>query len=147
MLLEPIQESSWSELFRIMTRRSAPGFAARPGFCVGIVLTTPPLPYTRKDVAEPVGLPVLFDGALSPEDRANLHYGEVGIEDGALVTSGLYGWTMVATGVAGTIAAAKDKAYALADRVFVPNLRYRRDIGDKLIAGDFAKIEALGLLD
>jgi phosphoribosylamine---glycine ligase len=147
MLLEPIQESSWSELFRIMTRRSVPRFAARPGFCVGIVLTTPPLPYTRKDVAEPVGLPVLFDGTLSAEDEANLHYGEVGIEDGALVTSGLYGWTMVATGVAGTIAAAKDKAYALADRVFVPNLRYRRDIGDKLIAGDFAKIEAMGLLD
>ena len=35
----------------------------------------------------------------------------------------------------------------LADRVFVPNLRYRRDIGDKLIAGDLAKIEAMGHFD
>ncbi len=118
-----------------------------PGFCVGIVLTTPPFPYTRKDIAEPVGLPVLFDGPLDARDRANLHYGEVGLDDGALVTSGLYGWTMVVTGVDATIVAAKERTYRLADRVFVPNLRFRRDIGDKLIAGDLAKIEAMGHLD
>ena len=147
MLLDPIQETSWSELFRIMTRRSAPRFATRSGFCVGIVLTTPPFPYTRKDIAEPVGLPVLFDGPLDAQDRANLHYGEVGLDDGALVTSGLYGWTMVVTGVDATIVAAKERAYRLADRVFVPNLRFRRDIGDKLIAGDLAKIEAMGHFD
>ena len=147
MLLDPIQETSWSELFRIMTRRSAPRFATRSGFCVGIVLTTPPFPYTRKDIAEPVGLPVLFDGPLDAQDRANLHYGEVGLDDGALVTSGLYGWTMVVTGVDATIVAAKERAYRLADRVFVPNLRFRRDIGDKLIAGDLAKIEAMSHLD
>ena len=147
MLLDPIQETSWSELFRIMTRRSAPRFATRSGFCVGIVLTTPPFPYTRKDIAEPVGLPVLFDGPLDAQDRANLHYGEVGLDDGALVTSGLYGWTMVVTGVDATIVAAKERTYRLADRVFVPNLRFRRDIGDKLIAGDLAKIEAMGHFD
>ncbi|MBK5198850.1 MAG: hypothetical protein JJE37_11310 [Methyloceanibacter sp.] len=27
------------------------------------------------------------------------------------------------------------------------NARYRRDIGQRLIEGDFAKVEALGLLD
>jgi hypothetical protein len=29
----------------------------------------------------------------------------------------------------------------------VPSLRYRRDIGDRLIGGDYARVEALGLLD
>jgi phosphoribosylamine---glycine ligase len=145
-ILDPLQETSWAELFRIMALRSAPSFRARPGMSVGIVLTTPPFPYTRKDVAEPLGLPVLFEGVLDEEDRAHLHYGEVGLEGGELVTSGLYGWTMVVTGVGPTIASAKEKAYCLADRVFVPNVRYRRDIGDKLIAGDFARLEALGLL-
>jgi hypothetical protein len=28
-----------------------------------------------------------------------------------------------------------------------PNARYRRDIGQRLIERDFAKVEALGLLD
>jgi hypothetical protein len=31
--------------------------------------------------------------------------------------------------------------------VLIPNARYRRDIGQRLIEGDFAKVEALGLLD
>ena len=148
MLLDPIQETPWGGLFHTMAHRTAPHFAVRPGFSLCIVLTTPPFPYTRKQVAESVGLPVLFDGALDDEDRASLHYGEVGLDDGgALVTSGVYGWTLVVTGVGPTIAAAKDKAYRLAGRTFAPNLRYRRDIGDKLIAGDYARLEALGVLE
>jgi phosphoribosylamine--glycine ligase len=111
------------------------------------VLTTPPFPYTRYQIAEPAGLPVLFDRDIDAEDRRNLHYGEVGLSGGALVTSGVYGWTMVATGVGATLQSAKDRAYRLAGKVFVPNLRYRLDIGDKLIGGDYARLETLGLLD
>ncbi len=29
----------------------------------------------------------------------------------------------------------------------IPNVRFRRDIGAKLVAGDFARVERLGLLD
>jgi hypothetical protein len=29
----------------------------------------------------------------------------------------------------------------------IPNLRYRRDIGNRLIAGDYARVEQLQLLD
>jgi hypothetical protein len=38
-------------------------------------------------------------------------------------------------------------ANVLADKVVVANARYRRDIGTRLIEGEFAKIEALELLD
>jgi phosphoribosylamine--glycine ligase len=144
--LDPIQETSWAELFRTMVTRSGAPFRTRPGFSVALVLTTPPFPYTRYQVTEPVGLPVLFDG-IDPEDRRNLHYGEVGLSGGALVTSGVYGWTMVATGIGATLQSAKDEAYQLAGKVFVPNLRYRLDIGDKLIGGDYARLAELGLLD
>jgi phosphoribosylamine--glycine ligase len=147
-ILDPLQATSWADLFRAMTARSGAGFRARPGFATGIVLTTPPFPYTRKDVDEAVGLPVLFDGALADEDRAHLHYGEVGLDpDGQLVTSGIYGWTLVVTGTGATIADSKAAAYARADRVLIPNARYRRDIGDRLIAGDLARVDALGLFD
>jgi phosphoribosylamine--glycine ligase len=145
-ILEPLQKTSWADLFRAIARRGA-GFAARPGFSAGIVLTTPPFPYSRKQVAEPVGLPVFLPEDLDEEDRRNFHYGEVGLdESGQLVTSGLYGWTMVATGTGRTIEAARAAAYERAARVSIPNLRYRLDIGDKLIAGDYAALATLGLL-
>jgi phosphoribosylamine--glycine ligase len=146
-ILTPLQLTPWGELLAAMVRQSKRGFEARPGFCVGIVLTTPPFPYPRSQVAEPIGLPVLFDGELTAEDRTNLHYCEVGLEGDALVTSGIYGWTMVVTGVGKTIASAQRRANRLADRVLVPNVRYRRDIGTRLIEGEFARVEELGLLD
>jgi phosphoribosylamine--glycine ligase len=146
-VLDPIQETSWGELFRAMATRSRAPFRTRPGMSVGIVLSTPPFPYTRKQVPEPVGLPVLFDG-LDEQDLAHVHYGEVGLDgSGQLVTSGLYGWTLVVTGVGPDLADAKERAYRLAGRVFAPSLRYRLDIGERLIAGDYARLEELGLLD
>jgi phosphoribosylamine--glycine ligase len=146
-ILDPLQATPWAEIFHAMVTRSRPSFETQPGFCVGIVLTTPPFPYTRKEIDEPVGLPVLFDGALTEADRRHLHYGEVGLSSGDLVTSGIYGWTMVVTGVGASIAAARDDATRLADRVLVPNLRYRRDIGERVAAGEYALVERWGLLD
>ena len=66
------------------------------------MITTPPFPYSRHQVDAPVGMPVIVDASLDLADRSHLHYGEVGLAGGNLVTSGLYGWTMVVTGVGTT---------------------------------------------
>jgi phosphoribosylamine--glycine ligase len=146
-ILDPLQRTSWAELFRSMATRSGAPFRTRPGFSVGIVLTTPPFPYTRRQVEAPVGLPVLFEGEFTEHDRLNFQHGEIGVDaSGNLVTSGIYGWTAVVTGTGESVAAARDEAYALAGRVLVPDLRFRRDIGEKLIAGDLERVERLGLL-
>jgi phosphoribosylamine---glycine ligase len=146
-ILEPLQRTPWAHLFKTILSRSSLLFETESGFAVGIVVTTPPFPYYRDAVPEPVGLPIVFDGELSPRQRAHLHYGEVGFTDGVLVTTGMSGYTLVVTGTGETIEAARDAANALADKVIVPNARYRRDIGLRLIDGDFAKIEEWGLLD
>jgi phosphoribosylamine--glycine ligase len=145
-VLSPLQQTRWGELFGAMISRKG-NATMLPGFCAAIVLTTPPFPYDRETVEEPVGLPVIFDGKLSEQDRNDLYYGEVGMLNGQLVTSGLYGWTMVATAVSDSIETARTKAGELADRIIVPNVRYRRDIGSALIEGDFALVEDLGFLD
>jgi len=142
-ILDPLQATPWATIFRAMVDGADFRFATRPGFAVGIVLTTPPFPYTRKKIAEAVGLPVF----LPDGDREHLHFGEVGLDGDQFVTSGIHGWTLVATGAAASIAGAKAAAYAVAGRVHTPNLRYRLDIGDRLIAGEFAAVENLGLLD
>jgi phosphoribosylamine---glycine ligase len=144
-VLAPLQETTWGELFAAMVRRAPQVMQTRPGFCVGVVMTTPPFPYTRKQVDEPVGLPVLIDEGV---DRDHLHYGEVGLDAaGQLCTSGLYGWTMVVTGVADTIGGARERAYANVGGVLIPNARYGLDIGERLIGGDLARVERLGLFD
>jgi phosphoribosylamine---glycine ligase len=146
-ILTPLQTTPWADLLAAMVDGSRSSFDARDGFSVGVVLTVPPFPYHRSQVDEPVGLPVLLDGGLGADDRTHLHYCELGLENGELVTSGIYGWAMVVTGVADTIALAQQRANRLADRVLIPNVRYRRDIGERLMARDYARVEKLGLLD
>ena len=146
-ILEPLQKTSWSGLFKTMVTRSGEPLETRSGFSVGVVMTAPPFPYVRTFVPAPVGLPIMFDGDLSTEDHANLHFGEMGLHDGELVTAGYHGWTMVVTGTGPSIEEAQTNAYHLARRVIIPNVRYRTDIGAKLIAGDYRAIELLGLLD
>ena len=146
-ILEPLQRTSWGDLFKTMLNRSSLRFETAPGFAVGIVVTTPPFPYYRDAVREPIGLPILFDEPLSPLDQKHLHYGEVGLQGGVLVTTGMSGYTLVVTGTGETIGAARDAANALANKIVVPNARYRRDIGTRLIERDLQTIEAWGLLD
>jgi phosphoribosylamine---glycine ligase len=145
-ILTPLQRTPWAKLFGGMVKREGRDLDTAPGFAVGIVLTTRPFPYTRTLIPEPVGLPILFTGDLTDRDRANLHFGEVALDEGQLVTAGFHGWTMVVTGTGPTISEARADAYRLAQRVVIPDVRYRNDIGAKLIAGDLQSLEQLGLL-
>ena len=145
-ILDPLQRTPWASLFKSMVTHEGGILETRPGFSVGIVLTTRPFPYARTMVPEPVGLPILFEGELTERDRENLHFGEVGLNGSQLVTSGCHGWTMVVTGTGETIAEAQREAYQLAARVVIPDVRYRNDIGASLIATEFEVLENLKLL-
>jgi phosphoribosylamine--glycine ligase len=145
-ILEPLQETGWADLFKMMINRSGTRFDVKPGYCVGVVLTTRPFPYNRKRVpSEPAGLPVLFEGELAPSEWRHLHFAEVGKQDGDLVTAGMHGWTMIVTGLGGTVGTAREAAFGLAERVIIPNVRYRRDIGVKLETQELAQLNAFGI--
>jgi phosphoribosylamine--glycine ligase len=141
-VLEPLQAIGWGELFELILAQDGLCFPARKGFSACIVLTTPPMPLSRKEVDAPVGLPVIV-GDIDPQ---HLHLGEVGESRGKLVTAGLYGWTAVVTGIGETVADAKAAAYANATRVYAPNVRYRLDIGDGLINGELERLSKWGWL-
>ena len=145
-ILAELQETGWGELFRAMVARSGTRLAVRPGYAVGVVLTVPPFPYSADYGRLSRGAPIVFDGRMTAEERARLHYAEVAMEAGELVTSGSVGYVMVATGAGGTVPEAQRAAYDLARRVHGPNVRYRTDIGDRFVREDAAALRALGWL-
>lgn len=146
-VLEPLQACGWGDLFARLLSGQGGRFATRPGFSVGVVMTTPPFPYSRHQVAAAVGLPVMLDPDFTDRDLRHLHFGEMGSGPAGLVTSGLYGWTMVVTGTGPSIALAQRAAYERVRRVAIPDARYRLDIGDLLAAGHYDDVRALGLID
>ena len=141
-VLEPLQAIAWGGLFQQILLQSPLTFPARNGFSACIVLTTPPMPLSRKQVNAPVGLPI----SVGEIDPRHLHLGEVGMCGSELVTAGLYGWTAVVTGTGETVAEAKAAAYANAARIHTPNMRYRLDIGDGLINGELERLSKWGWL-
>jgi phosphoribosylamine---glycine ligase len=141
-VLEPLQALGWGELFRSIVRREPTSFPSARGLSLCIVLSTPPFPYSREEVEAPVGMPIVVEG-VEPE---HLHWGEVGKAGEEMVTAGLYGWTAVVTGTGVTVRDAQGAAYKRAARVHTPNLRYRLDIGEKLIGGELQRLIDWGWL-
>jgi phosphoribosylamine--glycine ligase len=130
-ILDALQVEGWAPLFKRMLRRDGLGFETTPGFACGVVLTVPPFPYRYGYSELSRGLPVSWDPTLTAEELDRIHFSEVARDShGQLVTSGVTGYIGVATGTGVTITAAQRNAYLLARRVYVPNLRYRVDIGD-----------------
>lgn len=132
-------------LQRIAAGARAP-VATHDGYAVGVVLTVPPFPHHHGYDELSKGMPICLPDDLTDEEREHLHYGEVGLDGDLLVTTGLVGSVMVVTGRGATVEEAQHAAYTLAGKVAIPNVRYRKDIGDALIARGFAELVALGWL-
>ena len=63
-----------------------------------------------------------------------------------LVTSGATGYIGVATGRGCTLVMAIAEAYRITSHVVIPNLRYRMDIGHRLMAHDWQALRDIGWL-
>jgi phosphoribosylamine--glycine ligase len=73
-----------------------------------------------------------------------MHYGEVAKVDGELVTAGQIGYVMVVTGAGDDVETARREALARVRKVVVPNMRYRNDIGERLVREDLGRLKRLG---
>jgi phosphoribosylamine---glycine ligase len=143
-ILDGLHVDGWDDILLAMLDRSRPRrFRAEEGFAVGVVLTVPPFPYPQATVPAG-GQPVIFKRALSATEENHLHYGELMLEQGRLVTSGPSGYAMVVTGRGATVEEAQRAAYALAGAVHLPNVRYRTDIGDRFLRCDGDVLRQLG---
>lgn len=79
------------------------------------------------------GRPITGDLTASQDDggRAFIHHAGTEIEDGALISAG--GRVLAATGIAGTLEAARDLAYAKLAEVGLEGAHFRRDIGHRAL--------------
>lgn len=145
-ICEALHAEPWEALFAALARRDRRHLRTRPGFAAGVVLTVPPFPYRYGYETLSKGLPICLGSALTPADRAALHFAEVALRNGQLVTSGSTGYVGVATGTGASPADANDEALRVARAVVVPNLRYRTDIGARLAGGEWERLQRLGWL-
>ena len=76
-------------------------------------MTVPPFPYSRGYDEIGKGMPICFREEITDCERDAIHYGEVTICDGQMVTAGMIGYIAVVTGVGDTVDAARESAYRI----------------------------------
>ncbi len=146
-ILGALQADPWDVLLSRLCQGRGADIQTHSGFAVGVVLTVPPFPYPDGYERLSKGVPIFFRSDLDEEDREALHYGEMRLESGQLVTAGQIGYVMVVTGRGVTVAEARSSAYARVEKVVIPNVRYRVDIGSRFERRDRAELARLGWLD
>ncbi|HET9752710.1 MAG TPA: phosphoribosylglycinamide synthetase C domain-containing protein [Myxococcales bacterium] len=145
-ILDALHADRWDAILSaLVDPRSPRSFRTHPGFAVGVVLTVPPFPYPQATVPAR-GQPVTFRRALTPEEEEHLHYGELLLEEGRLLTSGPSGYALVVTGRGDSVIDAQRNAYELAAQIHLPNARYRTDIGDRFLRRDGQLLREWGWL-
>ena len=127
-----LQQDPWEAIFKRMLKKTSLFIATDSGFAVGIVLNVPPFPYNYGYELLSKGLPILFQPSISETDKQNIYFSEVALEGSSLVTSGAIGNVATVVGTGNTIEQARMQANYLAEKIIVPNIRYRQDIGTNL---------------
>ena len=145
-LLGTLQSAGWSDLFQRMLDPDAKTFPITADYAVGVVITVPPFPYPDGYERLSKGAPVMVLDRR-PDDDAHLHLAEVANCDGGLVCAGQIGYPLVVTSTGCDAQSARAAAYARVQRVIIPNMRYRHDIGESFIARDRQTLSAWGYLD
>ena len=128
-ILDSLHGEGWDSILASLIRRDRTIFATKDGVSVGVVVTVPSFPYRDGYEELGKGMPISFRQTMTEEDRDSLHFGEVALEAGELVTAGMIGYVMVVTGTGPTIDAARQTVYERVGKVVIPNMRYRNDIG------------------
>ena len=144
-ILAALQLDGWADLIRRIADPGSRDFATAPGYAVGVVLSVPPFPYPDGYERLGKGLPIAF-ASVHPGDENHFHFAEVAQRDGGLVCAGQIGCAMVVTGTGAEARTAQEAAYARVQRVIIPQMRYRNDIGTAFIARDEDRLRSWGLL-
>lgn len=125
----------WHEFLGAIADGKDYAFKHREGYCIALTMALPPFPYegTLEQQYSSEGLELFFREPLTADEMQRVHFEAIerkrdGTIDRYFVTHSI-GYTVFVSGYGDTVEAARQQVYALADKVIVPKLFYRTDIG------------------
>lgn len=134
--------TKWSDIFYHVAGSENLEVSVKSDFGIILTIAVPPFPYTVDELGglSSDGILVFFSPPLSEKEFGHLHLEGVsanGGQDGAsfALTRSL-GYAMFVSGIGPTVQEAQLSAYALANKIIIPKIMYRTDIGDRFINGD-----------
>lgn len=149
-LQQEIHRSSWAEFLRAVATGNSYNLEWQRGYGVVILLAVPPFPYTNgaKRIEHSChNISIYFDG-LSEEEKQHIYFEDVtyDVEKKRYRISGDDGYVGYIAGVGETVLEAQKKVYDIAEKVIIPKVMYRNDIGTAFIDWQEKQLKEWGYL-
>ena len=150
-LQSEIQQSPWNKFLLAIARGENYNLKYKKGFGIAVALTVPPFPYITPDKKlSQRGVRIFFDNKLSDKDFSHIHFEEVSLKKSAnnknYYVAGDTGYALYVTGVGKTVNIARKNVYDLIDKIIIPKMFYRTDIGLKFMNEDYILLKKWGWL-
>lgn len=149
-LQEELHISSWADFLLAIARGEEYNLEYKKGYGVVILLAVPPFPYTKgvSRTEHAYDNIAIYLDRLTDEEKKHFHFEDVTYDpqDKIYRISGQDGYVGYITGVGETVEEAQEKVYSIAEKVIIPKVMYRNDIGSKFTAKDRARLVSWGYL-
>ena len=144
-LQSEIHLSSWGELLYTTARGEKSNLKYKKGYSIVASIAVPPFPY--KSISQEYylkGVQILFKEKLNKSEEGQIHFEEVSMKDSSLYISGSNGYVLYVTGNGDSVESAQRQVYSLVNKLVIPRMIYRTDIGLKYVKRDKTLLKKWG---
>lgn len=133
--------SPWKKLLMKTAKGESYNLRCKKSFSLVVLVAVPPFPY-RSNFTEYClkGVKIFFKNKLKKEELNRIHFDEVSLkktnEGNKYYISSENGFVCCVTGSGKSVQEAREKTHALVDKIVIPKMFYRTDIGLKFIERD-----------
>ncbi|MBM4188117.1 MAG: phosphoribosylamine--glycine ligase [Gemmatimonadetes bacterium] len=117
------------EFLRQLADGTATRLKVRAGYQVGVRVVVPPFPFSDREtfLRNSKDAVIIF----KKPNREGVHIEDVKLVNGEWVVTGTSGVVLIVVGAGPTMRQAQRQAYGRIDNIMIPNMYYRKDIGDR----------------
>jgi phosphoribosylamine--glycine ligase len=129
MIQQEAIQMSIGEFFYQLAEGTLTRFKTRSGFQIGVRVVVPPFPFHDKETFERNSKDaVIF---FKKPNREGVHIEDVKQVQNEWYVTGSTGVVLTVVGLGSTMKQAQRQAYSRIDNIMIPNMYYRKDIGDR----------------
>ncbi|MDD4319442.1 MAG: hypothetical protein PHW10_03920 [Candidatus Peribacteraceae bacterium] len=144
--------SPWHHFLKAVADKKPFRLKWKKGYGIVVLISLPPFPYNRQiREPSPLGIEVHFDPSLTKDDYMHIHFEGISLEQlknngKKYYISDPFGYALYVTGLGKTISQARRKTNKLIEKICIPKMFYRNDIGSSFEATGKEMLERWGYL-
>lgn len=139
--------SPWGEFLMALSKGERYDLKWKKGEGIVKLVAAPPFPYEAKEARQSSkGIEVIIDKEVWKKKRKQLHLEEVYMEDGKIFVSSEQGFVLHVSSVKNTLEQAKADVAQIIDKITIPKMFYRNDIGTKFFQEERPKLKKWGYI-